>query len=226
MINEYEELSSEEKEKVTHVIKTLLSQTYLLERKYDKRQKRMQVNQDFRACDGGLMEFIRDYFSIADIQVRQDLSNSVIYLDGGEREIGARLSEYTTKFILILKVIFDEQMSTASTSSFVITSRAEVQEKMAGFNLLTRQPTGNDIKSTFRLLKKYQIIEPLDNSDESDLTARFMIYPTIHMILLGEDIRKLVETYCVNGGKSQLNQTEEELMDSDEEEMNGTESEI
>jgi hypothetical protein len=226
MINEYEKLSSEEKEKVTHVIKTLLSQTYLLERKYDKRQKRMQVNQDFRACDGGLMEFIQDYFNIADIQVKQDLSNGVIYLDGGEREIGTRLSEYTTKFILILKVIFDEQMSTASTSSFVITSRAEVQEKMAGFNLLTRQPTGNDIKSTFRLLKKYQIIEPLDNSDESDLTVRFMIYPTINMVLLGEDIRKLVETYCVNVEKAQQNQIDEELMDSGEEETYGTESEI
>lgn len=225
MINEYEELSSEEKEKVTHVIKTLLSQTYILERKYDKRQKRMQVNQDFRACDSR-MEFIQDYFSIADIQVKQDLSNGVIYLDGGEREIGTRLLEYTTKFILILKVIFDEQMSTASTSSFVITSRAEVQEKMAGFNLLIRQPTGNDIKSTFRLLKKYQIIEPLDNSDESNLAARFMIYPTINMILLGEDIRKLVETYCNDEDKMQQNQAEEELIDSGEEERYGTESEI
>jgi len=225
MINEYEELSSEEKEKVTHVIKTLLSQTYLLERKYDKRQKRMQVNQDFRACDSR-MEFIQDYFSIADIQVKQDLSNGVIYLDGGEREIGTRLLEYTTKFILILKVIFDEQMSTASTSSFVITSRAEVQEKMAGFNLMIRQPTGNDIKSTFRLLKKYQIIEPLDNSDESNLAARFIIYPTINMILLGEDIRKLVEIYCINVEKVQQNQAEEELIDSGEEERYGTESEI
>ncbi len=225
MINEYEELSSEEKEKVTHVIKTLLSQTYLLERKYDKRQKRMQVNQDFRACDGR-MEFIQDYFSIADIQVKQDLSNGVIYLDGGEREIGTRLLEYTTKFILILKVIFDEQMSTASTSSFVITSRAEVQEKMAGFNLLIRQPTGNDIKSTFRLLKKYQIIEPVDNSDESNLAARFMIYPTINMILLGEDIRKLVETYCINVEKAQQNQAEEGPIDSGEEETYGTGSEI
>lgn len=225
MINEYEELSSEEKEKVTHVIKTLLSQTYLLERKYDKRQKRMQVNQDFRTCDSH-MEFIQDYFSIADIQVKQDLSNGVIYLDGGEREIGTRLLEYTTKFILILKVIFDEQMSTASTSSFVITSRAEVQEKMAGFNLMIRQPTGNDTKSTFRLLKKYQIIEPLDNSDESNLAARFMIYPTINMILLGEDIRKLVETYCINVEKVQQNQAEEELIDSGEEERHGAESEI
>jgi hypothetical protein len=225
MTDAYEILDAEEKEKITHVIRALLGRTYIPEWKYDKKQKRMKVNQDFRICEEHL-EFIRDYFNIADIRVNRDFSNGVIYLDGGDREIGARLSEYATKFVLILKIIFDEQMSTASTGMFVSANRGEVQEKMAGFNLMTRQPAGSDIRNTLRLLKKYQIIDFLDNGDETELTARFMIYSTVNMVLLGEDVRKLVEDYCANGEKEPTDQTEEPSIHLDEEGMYGSESEI
>ena len=42
MIDYYEQLTQEEKEEVTEVIQTLYRQTFLLERKFDKRAGRMQ----------------------------------------------------------------------------------------------------------------------------------------------------------------------------------------
>ena len=41
MIDYYEQLTQEEKEEVTDVIQTLYRQTFLLERKFDKRAGRM-----------------------------------------------------------------------------------------------------------------------------------------------------------------------------------------
>ena len=41
MIDYYEQLTQEEKEEITEVIQTLYRQTFLLERKFDKRAGRM-----------------------------------------------------------------------------------------------------------------------------------------------------------------------------------------
>lgn len=208
MIPYYEQLKEEEQEKVSGVIQTLLKQTYLLEWKYDKYQKRMQINPNYYICDQHL-EFIKEYFSIIQIEVREDSFSGLIYLDGGEQQIGSKLTEYTTKFILILKLLYDEQMAMASNSSSVITTRAEVQNKMAGFQLLTKQPLNGEVRAAFTFLKKYQIIDFIDKGEELELNARFLIYPTIHALLKGEDIRKLVETYCIRQEETKSLEKEE-----------------
>ena len=50
MIDYYEQLTQEEKEEVTEVIQTLYRQTFLLERKFDKRAGRMQYTKEYRTC--------------------------------------------------------------------------------------------------------------------------------------------------------------------------------
>ncbi len=50
MIDYYEQLTQEEKEEVTEVIQTLYRQTFLLERKFDKRAGRMQYTKESRTC--------------------------------------------------------------------------------------------------------------------------------------------------------------------------------
>ena len=46
MIPYYEELNDEEKDAVTKVIRTLFRQTFILERKYDKKSGRLVYNKD------------------------------------------------------------------------------------------------------------------------------------------------------------------------------------
>ena len=50
MINYYEELPPEEQRKVTEVIGQLYRQTFLLERRYDRKTKRYQINKDYYQC--------------------------------------------------------------------------------------------------------------------------------------------------------------------------------
>lgn len=58
MIDYYEQLTQEEKEEVTDVIQTLYRQTFLLERKFDKRAERMQYTKEYRTCTKHL-EFLK-----------------------------------------------------------------------------------------------------------------------------------------------------------------------
>ena len=74
MIPYYEELNDEEKNTVTKVIRTLLKQTFVLERKYDKKSGRLVYNKEFRTIDLH-QEFLREYFKIK----RKSASGSLLY---------------------------------------------------------------------------------------------------------------------------------------------------
>lgn len=193
MIEYYDQLLQEEKEELKEAIQLLYKQTFILERKFDKRAGRMQINRDFRACNKHL-EFIREYFDIMGIEVREDSQDGIIYIQG-ETLIGDKVSKLVTLYLLVMKVIYDEQMASVSTSSHVFTTIGEIHEKLGSFRLFTKQPPVTEIRKAIAFLKRYQIIEPLDIMEDLEGRSRILIYPSIHMVLLGDDARALLETF-------------------------------
>ena len=193
MIDYYEELSPEEQRGVTESIQQLTRQTFVLERRYDRKTKRYQVNRDYYQC-GKHLEFIRAYFAILEIEVVENSQLGVIYLRGGQ-VVGEKLSKLATFYILVLKLIYDEQMSAVSTSVNAVTSLGEIHEKLGTYRLLRKQPSVTEIRRCLALLKRYQLIEPLDILEEMDGQSRLVIYPTVNVVLMGDDVRALIETY-------------------------------
>ncbi len=193
MINYYEELPPEEQRKLTEYIGQLYRQTFLLERRYDRKTKRYQINKDYYQCSKHL-EFIKAYFAIMNIEVMENSQIGVIYIRG-EQVVGEKLPKLATLYILILKLIYDEQMSTVSTSVNAVTSLGEIHEKLGTYRLLKKQPSVTEIRRCLALLKRYQLIEPLDILEEMDGQSRLVIYPTVNVVLMGDDVRALIETY-------------------------------
>lgn len=193
MINYFEELSGEEQEKVKESIQLLYRQTFLLERKYDRKSKRYQINREYYQCNKHL-EFIRAYFALMDIEVLENSQMGVIFIRG-EQVVGEKLPKLVTLYILVLKLIYDEQMSTVSTSVNAMTNLSEIHEKLSTYRLLKKQPSVTEIRRSLALLKRYQLVEPLDVLEELDGFSRLVIYPTINVVLLGDDVRALIETF-------------------------------
>ena len=50
------------------------------------------------------------------------------------------------------------------------------------------------------ILKKYQMIEPLDALEELNEGTRILIYPCINLLLMREDIRKLLAVFGEEAG--------------------------
>lgn len=193
MIDYYEGQSPEEQRGITAVIQQLCRQTFVLERRYDKRTKRYQASRDYYQCSKHL-EFIRAYFAVMEIEVIENSQMGVIYIRG-EQVVGEKLSKLATFYILVLKLIYDEQMSAASTSVNAVTSLGEIHEKLGTYRLLKKQPSVTEIRRTLALLKRYQLIEPLDVLEEMDGQSRLVIYPTVNVVLMGDDVRALMDTY-------------------------------
>lgn len=198
MIEYFDLLPEEEQTGLTEVIQTLLKQTFVLERKYEKRTGRFTFNREYRVLSKHL-EFLKEYFKIAGIEVVENIPGGVIYVRG-EGITPERLSKLATIYLLILKLIYDEQMASASTSINIYTTLGEINERVGSFNLLRERPSLTEIKRTLTLLKKYQLVEVLDPLEELESETRVIIYPSINMVLLGEEVRQLLESFQEESG--------------------------
>ncbi len=193
MIEYFEQITQEEQDMLTEVIKTLFSQTYLLERRYDRRTGRMQYVKEYRTCSKHL-EFLREYFSIAGITLKENAHMGVIYIQGGQA-FTKKLSRLATIYLLVLKLIYDEQMESVSSSSHIVTTLGAMNGKAGEFRVLKSLPSVTEMRRTIALLRKYQMIEPLEALEEMNEQTRIIIYPCINAVLLGDEIRELLATF-------------------------------
>ena len=193
MIEYFEQITQEEQDMLTEVIKTLVSQTYLLERRYDRRTGRMQYVKEYRTCSKHL-EFLREYFSIAGITLKENAHMGVVYIQGGQA-FTKKLSRLATIYLLVLKLIYDEQMESVSSSSHIVTTLGAMNGKAGEFRVLKSLPSVTEMRRTIALLRKYQMIEPLETLEEMNEQTRIIIYPCINAVLLGDEIRELLATF-------------------------------
>lgn len=190
----YNELLDEEKEDLKEAIKTLYFQTFVLERKYDKKTERYLPNRMYRTCERHL-DFLKEYFKIADIDLIENRQFGIIHIVTQNLQ-GDKLSRLTTIFILILKLIFDEQMNTASSSIHVYTSLNEVYDKIQLFRLWNNKSISvTETRKTIATLKKYQVVDFADELGDLDGNTRFIIYPTVNLLLDSQSIGAIIEQY-------------------------------
>ena len=153
----------------------------------------MAVSKDYRTCSRHF-EFLKEYFAVAGIALQENMHMGVIYIQG-ETLWGEKLPRLATIYLLILKLLYDEQMAAVSSSSHVVVTMGMVNGKAGEFHVLSSLPSPTEMRRTIALLKRYQIIEPMDVLEELDENTRFIIYPCINTVLLGDDIRELLNTF-------------------------------
>lgn len=206
MIDYYENLAEEEQKKITEVIECLYKQTFLLEHLYDKKSRRYAMNKMFYECDRHL-EFVRAYFAVMGIEVVENAQLGVIYLRG-EQVMGERLSRLATLYILVLKLIYDEQMASVSSSVNIVTTIGAIHEKLGVYGLLEKVPSDSKIRETLAILRRYQVITLPDSVDQIDGYTKIIIYPTINVILLGDDVRAILKDFGEEGEKEDDSESE------------------
>ena len=193
MIEYYESLTDEEKDGMKEVIQALFRQTFLLERKYDRRSGRTTSVKEYKIAEK-YIDFLREYFMVSGISLRQNVHMGVIYIQE-EALWGEKLPRLATIYLLVLKLLYDEQMASASSSSHVAVTMGMLNGRAGEFHVLSSLPSPTEMRRTIALLKKYQIIEPLDVLEELDENTRLVIYPCINAVLMGDSVRELLNTF-------------------------------
>ena len=117
-----------------------------------------------------------------------------IYIQGAPT-VGERLPKLATIYLLLLKLIYDEQMAAASSSVNIVTTFGELNGKVGEFRLSRNLNSLTEIRRALAILKKYQMIEPMDVLEELNEQTRIIIYPCINLVLMREDAKELLAAF-------------------------------
>lgn len=142
--------------------------------------------------------------------MNENVQMGLIYIQG-ETLWGEKLPRLATIYLLILKLIYDEQMASVSSSSHIVTTLGVINGRAGEFGVLRTLPPPTEIRRTVALLKRYQVIEPLDVLEELNESIRLVIYPSIHAVLSGDDIRALLQTFGEADERQERLETEDDM---------------
>lgn len=194
MLEYYNNLLDGEQEELTEAVKLLYSQTFVLEKKYDKKTERYLPNKIYRTCERHL-DFLKDYFMIADIDLIENRQYGIMALQTQNLQ-GDKLSKLSTVFILLLKLIFEEQMNTVSNSVHVYTTLNDVYDKINLFRLWPNKAIPiTEVRKTIAVLKKYQVVELFDETGDLEGDTKLIIYPTVNLLLNQQAVQNIIEQY-------------------------------
>lgn len=207
MFEYYKELATSDQEKLKDVITQLLAQSFILERKYDRKKGRMVLNKDFYFCENH-MEFLTQYFEVAGIRLQKNTELGSIYIQGNAT-LGEKLPKLATIYLLLLKLLYDEKMASVSSSVNVVVTFAELNTKVGEFRLVKGLSSLSEVKRAFGILKKYQMVEVLDSLDELSEQTRILVYPCINLVLLQEDMVGLLQSFSKEEEEGELTDGEQ-----------------
>ena len=207
MFEYYKELATTDQEKLKDVITQLLAQSFILERKYDRKKGRMVLNKDFYFCENH-MEFLTQYFEVAVIRMQKNTELGSIYIQGNAT-LGEKLPKLSTIYLLLLKLLYDEKMASVSSSVNVVVTFAELNTKVGEFRLVKGLSSLSEVKRAFGILKKYQMVEVLDSLDELSEQTRILVYPCINLVLLQEDMVGLLQSFSQEEEEGELTDGEQ-----------------
>lgn len=207
MFEYYKELATSDQEKLKDVITQLLAQSFILERKYDRKKGRMVLNKDFYFCENH-MEFLTQYFEVAGIRLQKNTELGSIYIQGNAT-LGEKLPKLSTIYLLLLKLLYDEKMASVSSSVNVVVTFAELNTKVGEFRLVKGLSSLSEVKRAFGILKKYQMVEVLDSLDELSEQTRILVYPCINLVLLQEDMVGLLQSFSQEEEEGELTDGEQ-----------------
>ena len=143
---------------------------------------------------------LKDYLDVAGIFIDRNTELGAIYIQG-QTLLGERLPKLATIYLLLLKLIYDEQMAAASSSVNIVTTFGALSARAGEFRLTRSLSSVSEIRRALAILKKYQMIEPLDALEELNEGTRILIYPCINLLLMREDIKKLLAVFGEEAGQ-------------------------
>lgn len=186
-LDEYDALNSTEKSDFRRLVNALLSRTYLLRDVYNDQKKMMDLNSDYRTARR-FLPLLKAYFELAGWDLYEDKTYGVIYLRNQFGSNRVRFNYFTTLFLYMLRVIYEENREHTELYHDVRTDTVTVIGKMNAFGLLKDgRTTAKERLEAQKTLSRYQVISKLDGAWRPD-GNKLLIYPTILFFLPNSEI--------------------------------------
>lgn len=205
MFKYLEEKTATEQENIRKTIQELLRQTCILKVKCDPATLEVRDNPGYQILSRH-RDFISDYLAVLGCELIHEPQEQIFYLSGEAMPV-EHLNLFTTKLVLLLKLIYRDKIMGSGLNA-TTTNLSEIREYGRDANLLTKKMTAQEWQEALAVLRLHQMIElPGAVRNVEDKTPIY-INPTINIYLKTADIAQLLEKFQAEG--TGLTQEEEE----------------
>jgi hypothetical protein len=195
VLDGYEKLSSGEREDFRQLANYLLSHTYLVRYEYQPSQGMTLPNRDYQTVSR-LFPLFKEYFELSGWRLEKDDNYGVISISNDYDHNRLHLNRFTTLFLYVCRLIYEERREDAGIYKAIPTNTAEVVEKMRAFGLLERGKTGKPTTKKERVdaqraLAHFNIISKMETSGWDGDGNEILILPSILSIIPNQSINAI-----------------------------------
>jgi hypothetical protein len=189
--NEYEKLNSSDKDDFKRLANYLLSHTYIIRDEYQPSKEMTVINDDYKLASR-LFDLLSNYFELSYWRLEKDDNYGIISLYNIKDHNRLRLDRFTTIFLYMCRLIYEEKREEAASFHRVRTSTSEVIDKMKTLNLLEKSKTTQKERiEAQRTLAHYNIIRKMETSPWNGDGNQILILPSILAIIPNQGINDL-----------------------------------
>jgi hypothetical protein len=198
---ELEGLNSGEREDFRRLANYLLSHTYLVRHEYQPAQQMTLPNREYQTVSR-FFEVFRDYFALSGWRLEKDDNYGIISLSNTYEHNRLRLDRFTTLFLYMCRLIYEEGREESGNFHTVRTDTKTIVEKMQTFGLLVNDKEKDKGKARGKTTKKerieaqrtlahFNIIRKMESSPWDGDGNKILILPSILSIIPNQEINTM-----------------------------------
>ncbi|MBU0997415.1 MAG: DUF4194 domain-containing protein [Firmicutes bacterium] len=134
--------------------------------------------------------YFDEFFKIINYEIVLDREQGAVQLVQSDNKNLLRLKKEESLILLILRILYHQNLVKTSINENVIISIDEIHSKYDALEL-KKKINKTDLVKVLRLYKKHNIIEPLGDITQSN--TRVVIYPTILMAINTQQINEVYD---------------------------------
>ena len=215
---DYNNLYESEKEEFRRVANYILSKTFVIRDVYDKQAKKMITSSEFLFMEK-YYDIFESYLDISGWKLVKEPIEGIYWVENIYGQNKAKFDSFTTFVLLSLMVTYEESAPITTLGNSVITTTYDIISKMQILGLITKKPSKEQFRITFRRLEQFNIILRLNTSQDVELW-KIMIMPSIHHVIDYDKLKELCE-YIPLSLKEKYEKNPESSSDSENNNVDG-----
>ncbi len=215
---DYNNLYESEKEEFRRVANYILSKTFVIRDVYDKQAKKMITSSEFLFMEK-YYDIFESYLDISGWKLVKEPIEGIYWVENIYGQNKAKFDSFTTFVLLSLMVTYEESAPITTLGNSVITTTYDIISKMQILGLITKKPSKEQFRITFRRLEQFNIILRLNTSQDVELW-KIMIMPSIHHVIDYDKLKELCE-YIPSSLKEKYEKNPESSSDSENNNVDG-----
>jgi hypothetical protein len=183
MLELYETFTNTQKNTFADICNKLLANTYLARDKRDNKEAYYFVV--------SYKDLFEEYFKLMNMELILNRDLGTVTLSNTNTQTILKLKRDESIILLIIRLLYHEKLKETSINTNVV---ASINDLHAKYDMLEikRKINKTDLISMLRLFRKYNLIEPMGDINNS--STQFIIFPTILEALKTEQIDAVYNT--------------------------------